>query len=340
MDLSRRQVLRGAGVGMGAAALGSGLATPARAAIRGTDAPSAPVSDARSYDFDQDWKFVLVNDDGVTDPTGAYTNAYQPGFNDSSWRRIDLPHDWSIELAPAEGAGTVSGNGFFKGGLAWYRKTFTLPPAMTGKRISVEFDGVYMNSNVYVNGQLLGNHPYAYTGFNYDLTGKVHTDGTTPNVIAVQASNQIPSSRWYSGSGIYRNVHLIVTDPVHVTRHGTFVTTPDLPAHGTVRIQTGIQNDSAASAQVTVLLRVRDAAGARVASGSTTVAVPAGQTVTTTADVLVSSPALWSTEDPVLYSLETELETAGAIVDSTTTSFGFRYFPSIRRAGSRSTATT
>lgn len=326
MDISRRQVLRGAGAGLGAAALGSALATPARAAIRGTDAPPGPVPDARSYDFDQDWRFVLVNADAVTDPTGAYSNAYQPGFDDSTWRLLDLPHDWSIELTPVDSGGTISGNGFFQGGLAWYRKTFTLPPAMTGKRISIEFDGVYMNSNVYVNGQLLGNHPYAYTGFNYDLTGKVHTDGTTPNVVAVQATNQIPSSRWYSGSGIYRNVHLIVTDPVHIARHGTFVTTPDLPARGTVRIETGINNDGAASSQVTVLLRVRDAAGALVASGSTTVAVPAGQMVTATTDVLVSSPALWSTDDPVLYSLESELEVAGAVADSTTVTFGFRYF--------------
>ena len=109
-----------------------------------------------------------------------------PGFDDSGWRQLDVPHDWSIELAPVDNASTSSGTGFLQGGLAWYRKHFTLPTSMAGQRISVEFDGVYSNSNVYLNGQLLGNHPYAYTGFSYDLTGLVHTDGVTPNVIAVR----------------------------------------------------------------------------------------------------------------------------------------------------------
>ena len=126
-----------------------------------------------------------------------------------------------------------------------------------------------MNANVYLNGKLLGNHPYAYTGFNYDLTGQVHTDGRTPNVIAVQASNQIPSSRWYSGSRIYRNVHLIVTAPVHIARHGTFVTTPDLAStagsgYGNAQVQTTVQNDGAATVPATVTVRIRDARGAVV----------------------------------------------------------------------------
>ena len=115
----------------------------------------------RTTDFGPDWKFVLVNPDGITDPTGAYANAQAPGFDDSSWRTLDVPHDWSIELTPVETASTSSGTGFLQGGLAWYRKHFTLPSSLAGKRISIEFDGVYRNSNVYLNGQLLGNHPYA-----------------------------------------------------------------------------------------------------------------------------------------------------------------------------------
>jgi beta-galactosidase len=343
---SRRDVLRG-GASLSAVAVG-GLAAArvrpsARPAIRGVSAaePAEPANaadaaneanapepevDARSYDFDPDWKFALVNAEGITDPTGAYANAYQPGFNDSGWLALDLPHDWSIELNPVDDGSAVSTNGFLQGGLGWYRKTFTLPPSMTGKRIWIEFDGVYMNSYVYLNGELLGNHPYAYTGFGYDLTGKVHTDGSTPNVIAVQASNQIPSSRWYSGSGIYRNVHLIVTGPVYIARHGTFVTTPDLPASGAVNVKTDIQNDQAAPASVTVLVRARDAEGRLVATGSTAVTVPAGQAMTVSTDVLVASPRLWSTDDPVLYSLETTLVTDGETVDGTTLPFGFRYF--------------
>jgi beta-galactosidase len=334
MNLSRRQLLTGTGAGLAAAALSGGvLANPAGAAIRGTIAgqQAGPEPGAREYDFGTDWNFALVTAEGVTDPTGAYTDAYEPGFDDGSWRVLDLPHDWSIELAPVSASYTVSGNGFLPGGLAWYRKTFTLPPWMAGKRISVEFDGVYMNSNVYVNGQFLGNHPYAYTGFNYDLTSLVHTDGRTPNVIAVQASNQIPSSRWYSGSGIYRNVHIVVTDPVHIARHGTFVTTPDaattVPAgYANVQITTDIQNDTAASASVTVALRARDARGAVVASGSAPLSVDAGGTQTATTVLRVGHPVLWSADDPVLYTVETEVIAAGRTVDSARESFGIRFF--------------
>jgi beta-galactosidase len=330
---SRRQILAGAGAGLAIAAFGSALADPAEAAIRGTTAreTAGPAVDARSYDFGQDWKFALVTAEGVTDPTGAYTDAYQPGFDDSGWRVLDIPHDWSIELAPADASYTFNGNGYLPGGLAWYRKTFTLPSWMAGKQISVEFDGVYMNSDVYINGEFLGNHPYAYTGFNYDLTGKVHTDGVTANVIAVQASNKIPSSRWYSGSGIYRDVHVVVTGPVHIARHGTFVSTPDAAAtvpagHANVQVQTIIQNDGAVTAEVTLALRARDRDGAVVSSGTTALSVAAGQTQTATAVLRVDHPSLWSVDEPVLYSLETDVLTDGANVDSTTLPFGIRFF--------------
>src|ERR1039457_5246944 len=270
---SRRDLLRAAGAGLGAVALapvlGMGEAAdrgPTRptaraggarapgfgrgeAADRATTRLTARASGARSTDFGQDWKFVLVNPDGVTDPTGAYANAQAPGFDDSGWRTLDVPHDWSIELTPAATASTSSATGFLQGGLAWYRKHFTLPASLAGQRISIEFDGVYRNSNVYLNGKLLGNHPYAYTGFSYDLTGLVHTDGVTADVIAVSAADQQPSSRWYSGDGIFRNVYLVVTGPVHVARHGTFVTTPDLPStiasgSATVQVQTDVDRKS------------------------------------------------------------------------------------------------
>src|ERR1039457_4249431 len=145
---SRRQVLRGAAAGLGAAALVPvlGMAgSPASAQARVT----ARASGSRSTDFGQDWKFVLVNPEGITDPTGAYSNAQDPAFDDSGWRTLDVPHDWSIELTPVQTASTSSGTGFLQGGLAWYRKHFTLPSSLAGQRISIEFDGVYMNSNVY-----------------------------------------------------------------------------------------------------------------------------------------------------------------------------------------------
>ncbi len=157
--------------------------------------------------------------------TAAPMPAHDPAYDDSARREVAVPHDWSIELTPTTDHGTSGGTGFLPGGLGWYRTTFTLPRALEAKRISVEFDGVYMDSSVYCNGRLLGEHPYGYTGFALDLTEVAHTDGATPNVLAVKVRNRLPSSRWYSGSGIYRHARLVVTDPVHVARWGTYITT-------------------------------------------------------------------------------------------------------------------
>jgi beta-galactosidase len=326
---SRRQVLAGAGAGLGAAAVISMSGPAARASAALAVAAAAP--NARSLDFNQGWKFVLVNAEGTTDPTGAYASAPEPGFDDSSWQDVDTPHDWSIALTPVQASYTYFSNGFLPGGLGWYRKTFTLPRSLSGKRISIEFDGVYSNSYVYVNGQLLGNHPYAYTGFNYDLTGQVHTDGKTPNVIAVQATNPIPSSRWYSGSGIHRDVHLIVTSPVHVARHGTFVTTPGLATtigsgYATVQAQTTIANYSATGALADVELTVTDPGGRTVARATIPAAsVAAGAVQDVTAALRVTRPSLWSVDDPALYRLTTRVTVGGSVADTTTTVFGIRY---------------
>jgi beta-galactosidase len=272
----------------------------------------------RTIDFDHGWKFQLVNTKDTTDPTGQYGNssnplAAAPGFDDTSWRSVTLPHDWSIEQQPTPDQSNATG--YFPGGLGWYRKTFTLPPSTAGKTISLDFDGVYMNSYVYLNGQLLGNHPYGYTGFTFDVTDQVHTDGVTPNVLAVVVQNKEPSSRWYSGSGITRNVHLTVTDPIHVARWGVFVTTPDLATtiqdgYADVHVQTQVVNPD--NAPVDVVSTVRDASGADVASSTGT-------------DVRLDHPHLWSTTDPYLYTLHTEVVANQQVVDSYDTTFGVRW---------------
>jgi beta-galactosidase len=265
-------------------------------------AVAAPAAEARS--FDDGWRFKLVNPDAATDPTGAYENAFQPGFDDSSWRRVTLPHDWSIELMPTETGNTNAGTGFLQGGLGWYRKTFTLPRAWRDKEIGVEFDGVYMDSEVYFNGRKIGSHAYGYTGFRVDLTSRAHFN--SPNVLAVKVRNQVPSSRWYSGSGIYRNVHLVVDDPVHVARHGVFVTTPS-PSR--VHVQTDVVgNGHVRSAVVDPRGRVVGRA-----SGSS-------------ADIRVRRPQLWSTEHPWLYTLRTRVLAHGRVVDRVSTTFGIRTF--------------
>jgi beta-galactosidase len=313
--------LRPAGPVQGAAPL------PVPAAAAGP--AGSPQATGRALSLAEGWKFVLVNPAGVTDPTGAYTDAASPGYDDSGWRSVDVPHDWSIELAPTAGPGTNSGTGFFQGGLGWYRKTFTLPPRLAGKRLSVEFDGVYMDSSVYLNGQLLGSHPYGYTGFSFDLAG-AHTDGVTPNVLAVQVRNQLPSSRWYSGSGIYRNVRLVVTDPVHVARWGTAVSTPSLattlPAgYADVHVVTTVDNDGAQPVPARVVSTVTDARGGRVGQAVTELVAAAGGGTGTTADVRVRRPALWQLAHPHLYRLTTDVVVGGRVVDEYVTRFGFRY---------------
>lgn len=324
---TRRQVLGGMGACIGAAVLTGVVAPAARAAdLLGEPAPLP----SRSADFGAGWRFALVNTLDVTDPTGAFANAADPGFDDSTWRTVDLPHDWSIELQPVQAGATSSGSGFFPGGLGWYRKTFTLPPATAGKRVSVEFDGVYSNATVYLNGTLLGTHPYAYTGINYDITALLHTDGHTPNVLAVRAENPLPSSRWYSGSGIYRNVHLITTEPVHIARHGVVVTTPDLPTalaagYGDAQATVRIANDAPTTATAEIHAAVQDAHGHPVAHGTTTLTVPANGSGTATISLRVDDPAPWSTDAPNLYQLRIDVVMAGRPVDSTTTTFGFRY---------------
>jgi beta-galactosidase len=302
------------------------FATPANAARVPEKAGAVA---GRTSDFDAGWKFALVNKTGITDPTGAYANAAEPAYDDSSWRALDLPHDWSIELDPTDAAGTSSGTGFLQGGLGWYRKDFTLPRSLAGKRISVEFDGVYMDSSVYLNGKLLANHPYGYTGFPVDLTGLAHTDGKTRDVLAVRVRNQLPSSRWYSGSGIYRNVHLVVTDPVHLSRHGVVATTPDLertyPAgYGDLRVATSAVDESGAGATAKIISTVLDTNGRAVAAGAANLAL-AAEAKTATTDIRVPRPKLWSITNPYLYTLRTDVVVNGRTVDSTSTSVGMRW---------------
>lgn len=287
-------------------------------------------STERAIDFGGAWKFALANRNGITDPGGRFAHAEVPSYDDSAWRTVRVPHDWSIELDPTPEGGTTSGTGFLPGGLGWYRKTFTLPRSMAGKRIAIEFDGVYMDSHVYANGQLVASHPYGYTGFAADVTSLMRTDGQARNVIAVKVQHQLPSSRWYSGSGIYRNVRLIVTDPVHVVRHGISVITPNLATtitsgYATVHAQTTAIDERAGNTAVDVVSTVLDATGRRVASRRSPVSLGAGPT-TDSVDLRVERPTLWSTANPYRYTLRTELVEAGRVVDTTTTRFGFRWF--------------
>jgi len=341
MAVTRRSVLiAGAAAGAAAGPLAAGVAgAPARAAepasattgaVPAQDAPATAIP-RRSVPLDT-WRFALVNPAAATDPTGAYAHAAEPAFDDSGWRPVAVPHDWSIELTPTTEDGTASGTGFFPGGLGWYRTSFTLPAELAGARVSVEFDGVYMDSTVYCNGTEVGGHPYGYTGFAFDITDLVHTDGRTADLLAVQVRNQLPSSRWYSGSGIYRNARLVVTSPVHVARWGTYVTTPGLEAdyadgHGTVRVTTSVIDETGggASSDVTVVSTVLDPEGRQVTRTSGVLPGVGADAASITQELRVDHPRLWDLDDPTRYTLSTELRVAGRTVDTYSTRFGFRW---------------
>ncbi|MET7455240.1 glycoside hydrolase family 2 TIM barrel-domain containing protein [Streptomyces sp. NPDC005574] len=303
-------------------------AAPAAGTLLGAHAASAAGADpgGRSTVALRDgWRFALVDPGGITDPTGAYAGAAAPEYDDSGWREVAVPHDWSIEQTPTTEHGTTSGTGFFPGGLGWYRLAFTLPPALAGRRISVEFDGVYMDSTVHCNGTEVGHHPYGYTGFAFDLTALLHTDGTTENVIAVRVQNRLPSSRWYSGSGIYREARLVVTDPVHVERWGIQVTTPEVTGErAVVRVRTCVVNESGTPGPVEIRSRIRGPHGRTVGRTATTVDV--GDRATETHELVVARPRLWDFADPCRYTLETELRVGGRTVDTCRTPFGIRTF--------------
>lgn len=278
----------------------------------------------RELSFNEEWRFFLED--------GTPIQAQEKDFDDSSWRLLDLPHDYSIEqdFDPSSPAG--ANGGYLNGGVGWYRKTFTLPEAMQGKRISIAFGGVYMDSTTYVNGTLVGNYPYGYSPFAYDITDQVVADGVTENVIAVKVNHQQPSSRWYSGSGIYRNVKLVVTDPVHVERYGTFVTTPDLEEHyaedeAVVSVKTEVGNDTELPQNAVVTTTIYDSEGQVFAQSESTgeQQIAAGKTAVYEQTITTEKPQLWSVDDPNLYELVSEVSVEGKVVDTYETSFGFRW---------------
>ena len=281
-----------------------------------TIAVGGNVAQERENNFNKNWKFYL----------GDNSSASNQNFDDSGWESVDVPHDFSIIQAY-----TASGeaeSGFLPGGTGWYRKSFTMPEEAAGKSVLLNFDGVYMNAYVYVNGTFVGEHHYGYTSFAFDISKHLVFDGATENVVAVKAVNNLPSSRWYSGSGIYRDVTLIVTEPIHVDLHGTRVATPNISSgDGTVNVSVEVVNDGTSSTSVTVTNTVYEKESTTaLASANTTVTVNAGVTATASANPVVTTPNLWSVETPNMYVVKTELSVDGNVVDTYETEFGFRWF--------------
>jgi len=219
-----------------------------------------------------------------------------------------------------------SGAGYLNAGIGWYRKEFKLPEDIQDKRVFIEFDGVYMNSDVWINGVHLGNRPYGYSSFQYELTKHLKF-GDEKNVLAVRVDVQQPCSRWYSGAGIYRNVRLTVTDPVHIAHWGTYVTIPDVSeSKATVRVETKILNQSTSARKVTLETVIVDEFGHESASSSSLQKVEAESINIFEQFIKLSKPKLWSLENPTLYRVKSKVHVNGNITDTGETPFGIRTF--------------
>jgi len=248
----------------------------------------------------------------------SFNADWQFRLGEGQWRQLNLPHDWSIEGEFSEKNPAGTGGGALPGGIGWYRKTFTLPANPNGQQVFVEFDGVYRNSEVWINDHYLGKRPYGYSSFVYELTPHLFY-GNKPNLITVKVDNsQQPNSRWYSGSGIYRNVWLTTLDAVHVEHWGTYVTTPEVNERAaTVAIQTRVQLQNAAVKLTSI---IQDEQGREVARATQQAEAEVTQTLK------VAAPQLWSDERPYLYKVVTQLEQGGRIVDRYETPLGIRTF--------------
>lgn len=273
----------------------------------------------RVQNFNENWKFYL----------GDASGADGEQFDDSAWKNVDLPHDYSIDQEYTTAGEAESG--YKLGGIGWYRKNFKVDESLKGKSIRIDFDGVYMDSTVWINGHRLGNHPYGYSPFSYDITEYLRFGEL--NTIAVKVNHQTPSSRWYSGSGIGRDVDLVVTDPVHVERDGVVVTTPELAADKTnvkTHLKTVLTNKGVEAASVTVAQTVFPRGGtpdqqiAHVESVVTTIA--AGKSATVEQDAMAANPTLWTVDAPTLYTVRTEIKQNGKVVDTYDVDFGYRFF--------------
>src|SRR5208283_1635871 len=255
--------------------------------------------------FDFGWKFLK----------GDFPGSQQPDLDDTSWKDLDLPHDWSIEGPFSEYPGS-STSAHLPMGIGWYRKRFGISEEYKDKKTTVEFDGVYQNSEVWINGQYLGKRPYGYISFRYEIGPYLKYGGE--NVIAVKVDNSHqPNCRWYSGSGIYRHSWMQVTNKVHIAHWGTFVTTPVVNTKASVvQIKTRVQNesDNEANCKLVTYLLDRDGKQIQIVETIQTIAAQRGE-YEFVQQFRVETPNLWSVENPYLYKLHSELLDSDRAVD-------------------------
>ena len=316
------------------------------AQVMGAPALAAPATSAGAHParerllLDFGWKFHLGNDWGVGQNLAKSGSGIGPAgvvFSDASWRLIDLPHDWAVEL-PFDQRGDGAhgfkalGGAFPQNSVAWYRRTFTLPRTLpaadAGRRIWLEFDGVYRDTTVFVNGWFVGRHESGYSGFRYDITDVAEFGGR--NVVAVRVDATENEGWFYEGAGIYRHTWLVKTGPLAIVPDGVFVhgdfkdNVPGGPA--TLRLETRLANAAATPANAAVVWTILGPEGKTVAIARRPTHVAAAATADVPGSATVAAPVLWSPESPQLYQLVTTVEVAGKIIDRVTTAFGLRTF--------------
>jgi beta-galactosidase len=280
----------------------------------------------RDRPFNSGWKFIR----------DSIPSAEKPAFDDSKWIVVDLPHDYSIMDLPGEDGpdqvgpfskkspGNGNSTGHVIGGTGWYRKSFTLDKADEGKTVLLNFDGIYMESEVWVNGKKAGIHKNGYTPFWFDITSLLNEAGK-PNVIAVKAANTGRNSRWYSGSGIYRNVDLTITEPIHIAVWGIYITTPEIHQNSAVvdiAVTSRNEKDKEVKAQITINLKDKD--GKIAGTTKEYVVLPGKGEAITKKQIEVKKPLLWSLESPNIYDAEIIIEVNKKVTDKYSQPFGIR----------------
>jgi len=316
----------------------AGVALPAQS----NASPAVAASSPREHLLmDSGWRFAFGH---PSDPQKDFDHAtsyfsyltkagYGDGpaaekFDDSAWRQLDLPHDWAVE-APFDNRGSHShgykaiGRNFPERSVGWYRKTFTVPATDLGRRIGIEFDGVFRESVVWINGFYLGRQPSGYTGFRYDLTDYLNYGGE--NVISVRADVTLEEGWFYEGAGIYRHVWLNKTAPLHVAPYGTFVTTEVQNESAMVTVRTTLINEGSTAARFDIDQEIFSASGQAIATESVKAsALAAGVGAEYSSVLKVANPQLWSLESPTLHRLVTTIRSGGTLVDRYETTFGIR----------------
>lgn len=286
---------------------------------------NSPAVAPSTISFDDNW--LLKKDSTI--------NADAANYNDANWRKLDLPHDWSIEDLPNQIPDSIVGpfsknsigggaTGYVVGGTGWYRKKFNTEKEEQNKIVTIYFDGVYMNSDVWLNGHHLGNHPYGYTPFYYNLTPFLNPVGRE-NVLSVRVRNEGKNSRWYSGSGIYRHVWLIITDQLHIAPWGIFITTPKVTAdNATINVKTTVNNEYSSQRNITVFNTLFSTAGKATGTSQQNLTIDANTSKEQTQTIQVAHPALWSVDKPILYKAVTEIKEGNKVLDKVETPFGIR----------------